>query len=66
MKNFIYVEARQSGDDVSFRHVQVLAADEDDAYLLGGRTMDALNASNADDHAAGALLNDYVIELVAA
>jgi hypothetical protein len=62
-KQFIYVEARQAGDDVSFRHVPVSAADDDDAYLLGGRAMDALNAANRDDHAEGDLLNDYVIAL---
>lgn len=55
-KSYIYVQALQEGDDVSFRHVAIEAEDDDDAYVIGGRVMDGKPT-------LGIPLNDYVIAL---
>jgi hypothetical protein len=59
MRPYIYVVAYQDEDGVAFHHVQIEAADDDDAYAVGGRVVDGVTLN-------GPLLNDYVIALAPA
>lgn len=57
---FCYIEASQGEDNdtVKFSHLFVMAADAEEAYLLGGRMMDATTESAPYQRGA---LNDYVV-----
>lgn len=60
---WIYVEARDVGELISFNHVRVQAPDQQGAYYAGRAAMDSANMRDETGHASGKLLNTYLIAL---